>query len=57
MAYCVQTDEPLKQGLRRTIAEELRSALAELNDEALDQATAIHDVRKHCKKFAPPYVY
>lgn len=50
MAYRIEVDEPTEEAVRRVAAEQLDKALDELDDDALDLHTTVHQVRKRCKK-------
>lgn len=50
MPYRLKTGEPLQEGIRRVVSEQVERALGELADTSLDRATTIHQVRKRCKK-------
>lgn len=43
-------DASLADAVRRIAAEQAERALREANDPAMDQAEAIHEIRKRCKK-------
>lgn len=50
MAYALRSNPSIEQAIRGIAAEQIDKALAELNDPALDIHTAVHQVRKRCKK-------
>lgn len=50
MPYELQAAEPIEAALHRIAGEQLDRALAELDDPDLDRHTAVHQVRKRCKK-------
>lgn len=50
MPYRLKTGEPLQEGIRRVVSEQVERALGELADTSLDRASTIHQVRKRCKK-------
>jgi CHAD domain-containing protein len=50
MAYRLKIGEPVQDGIRRIIIEQIERALGELNDKNLDRADTVHQVRKRCKK-------
>ena len=51
MSYrIVKGDGGVQDGVRRIAAEQVDRALAELDDDALDLAEKVHQVRKRCKK-------
>lgn len=50
MSYHFRPGEPLAEGVRRVVREEIQQAIAEIDDEALDRHEAVHQVRKRCKK-------
>jgi CHAD domain-containing protein len=50
MPYRLLNGEPIQDGIRRVIGEQIGRALGELADPNLDQAFTIHQVRRRCKK-------
>jgi CHAD domain-containing protein len=51
MAYKLQSEEPISEGVRRIAREQLEKAIAQLNGETEDGPDeAVHDVRKRLKK-------
>ncbi|MGN6547676.1 MAG: CHAD domain-containing protein [Aureliella sp.] len=50
MAYRLQDDEPIVEGLARIVLEQIDRALAEVADPQLPRPDAVHEVRKRCKK-------
>jgi CHAD domain-containing protein len=50
MPYRFKHRESVQDGLRRIAAEQIDRALAELGDDSLDPAVAVHQVRKRLKK-------
>ena len=51
MAYRIRTkDDDVEQAVRRIACEQIDRALAEIDDDGLDFARKVHQVRKRCKK-------
>jgi hypothetical protein len=50
MAYRLKHGEPVGQGIRRIVAEQVDRALGEVADARIERAEVIHRVRKRCKK-------
>lgn len=50
MAYRILAGESLDEALRRIAAEQLESALRDIDDGAVDLHAAVHEVRKRCKR-------
>ncbi|MEZ5947559.1 MAG: CHAD domain-containing protein [Hyphomonas sp.] len=51
MSYSFRkTDPSLTEAVRRVAAGQIATALAELDDPALDEAVRVHQIRKRCKK-------
>lgn len=50
MAFKFQSDEKLNRGIRRIARERIRHALQQLQNEAVDRSTAIHEARKTFKR-------
>ncbi len=50
MAYRLKTGEPVPEGVRRIVKEEVESATGLLRKESQDRDEAIHDARKSIKK-------
>ncbi len=51
MAYRFkQNDKSVQKGVRRIARRELEKAVAEIDDQAVDDAATVHQIRKRCKK-------
>lgn len=51
MAYSLKSkDGSLQKGARRIAVDQIRTAIAEIDDASLDRDATIHQVRKRCKK-------
>lgn len=50
MAYRLKAGEPVGDALVRIAREQIRKALAEIDDTGLDLHETVHQVRKRCKK-------
>lgn len=50
MSYRIEPHEAVPSAVRRIAQEQVRKALDEIDDEALDLPATIHQVRKRCKK-------
>jgi CHAD domain-containing protein len=50
MAYRFQRRERIDDGVRRIVSEQIEKARGELNDDSMERADVIHQVRKRCKK-------
>jgi CHAD domain-containing protein len=50
MAYRLKAGEPVGDAITRIAREQIRRAIAEIDDAGLDRHATIHQVRKRCKK-------
>jgi CHAD domain-containing protein len=50
MAYRWEREEPLDEAARRVAREQIARALEEIESAEIDRETAVHQVRKRCKK-------
>ena len=50
MPYEFQQDEPVPEGIKRVVAEEIEQALQQLKNASDDRAKAVHNTRKGLKK-------
>jgi CHAD domain-containing protein len=50
MSYRLEPAEPVEDGIRRCVREQVEEAIAEIDDRDLSRFEAIHQVRKRCKK-------
>lgn len=50
MAFRFQRTESVADGLRRIVDQQITRAVAEIDDGRLNSSTAVHQVRKRCKK-------
>ncbi|MGD8745141.1 MAG: CHAD domain-containing protein [Gammaproteobacteria bacterium] len=49
MAYSLNFEEPVTDGVIRIAREQIRAAIDVIDDSSADPDEAIHDVRRHCK--------
>jgi CHAD domain-containing protein len=50
MAFRLKANEPVEDGIKRIVLEQVGRAVAEIGDERLARDDAVHRVRKRCKK-------
>lgn len=50
MAYCLECIESIAVGIRRVVTEQIEGAIALIEDVGTSPVTAVHEVRKSCKK-------
>jgi CHAD domain-containing protein len=50
MSFRLELAEPVEDGTRRIVREQVEKAVAEIDDRGLSRSEAIHQVRKRCKK-------
>ncbi|MFP4500305.1 MAG: CHAD domain-containing protein [Candidatus Hydrogenedentota bacterium] len=50
MAFCIDPGEPVARAVRGVVEEQLVSAVHEARDTGCNPHTAVHEVRKRCKK-------